>query len=118
MHNVAFVFLIVNTDFPSPESDYVLFILVPLFIQSSLPMKIIYLIKYVKSFVKKKLDAKKKKLEFEKELSEFEKEKDANVATDSDKAKITSNGDLNNKEDKDDINDPYHSSNFNLETRY
>ena len=49
--NIMFAFLVVNWNIPSPEIDYILVCLVPVFLQTSLPIKIIFLTQKIKGCV-------------------------------------------------------------------
>lgn len=52
--NIVFAFLVVNWNFPSPEVDYILVCLVPVFLQTSLPIKIIFLVKKIRGCIRRR----------------------------------------------------------------
>lgn len=53
--------LIINTNFPSPELDVVLFAMLPVLFQMNTPLQLIELYKKITKCVQKKRDAKKNK---------------------------------------------------------
>lgn len=58
--NIMFAFLVVNWNIPSPEIDYILVCLVPVFLQTSLPIKIIFLVQKIKGCVTRRRDKRNK----------------------------------------------------------
>lgn len=65
-----FVFLIVNWNFPSPESDFVLWCLVPVYLQSNLPLKLMWIFSGIKKRIQKRRQAKLKKKQQKEEAEE------------------------------------------------